>query len=124
MEAPVSAPGFKDYRDRTHDFSGVAVESRWNVNLTGSGEPERLTGSKVSAQFFGTLGVAPLHGRMFRPEEDAIGHEHEVVLSYGLWQRDFGGEASVVGTQASLNGESYDIVGVMPPSFVDPWSTN
>ncbi|MGH7654522.1 MAG: ABC transporter permease, partial [Gemmatimonadaceae bacterium] len=123
MEAPVSAPGFKDYRDRTHDFSGVSVESQWNVNLTGTGEPERLAGAKVSAQFFPTLGVTPLHGRVFRADEDAIGHEHEVVLSYGLWQRDFGGEASVIGTQASLNGEKYDVVGVMPPSFVDPWSS-
>jgi putative ABC transport system permease protein len=122
MEAPVSAPGFRDYRDRTHDFSGVAVESQWNVNLTGIGEPERLQGARVSAQFFATLGVAPLHGRVFRPDEDAMGHEHEVVLSYGLWQRDFGGESSAVGKQASLNGETYDIVGVMPPTFVDPWA--
>jgi putative ABC transport system permease protein len=122
MEAPVSAPGFKDYRDRTHDFDGVAVESQWNVNLTGTGEPERLAGSQVSAMFFPTLGVVPLHGRIFRPDEDAIGHEHEVVLGYGLWQRDFGGDASAVGKQASLNGETYDIVGVMPASFVDPWS--
>lgn len=122
MEAPVSAPGFRDYRDRTHDFDGVAVESQWNVNLTGIGEPERLAGVRVSALFFPTLGVAPLHGRVFRPDEDAMGHEHEVVLSYGLWQRDFGGEPSIVGKQASLNGETYDIVGVMPPSFVDPWN--
>jgi putative ABC transport system permease protein len=122
MEAPVSAPGFKDYRDRTHDFENVAVESQWNVNLTGTGEPERLAGSKVSAQFFATLGVTPLHGRIFRPEEDAMGHNHEAILSYGLWQRDFGGEASIVGKQASLNGEAYDIVGVMPATFVDPWN--
>ena len=121
MEAPVSAPGFKDYRDRTHDFESVAVENQWNVNLTGTGDPERLAGSKVSAQFFPTLGVAPLHGRVFRPEEDAIGHEHEAVLSYGLWQRAFGGDPSIIGKQASLNGETYDIVGVMPASFVDPW---
>ena len=85
MEAPVSAPGFKDYRDRTHDFESVAVENGWNVNLTGKGDPERLAGTKVSALFFPTLGVAPLHGRLFRPDEDAIGHEHEVILSYGLW---------------------------------------
>ncbi|HEV8410608.1 MAG TPA: ABC transporter permease [Gemmatimonadaceae bacterium] len=123
MEAPVSAPGFKDYRDRTHDFESVAVENNWNVNLTGVGEPERLQGSKVSALFFPTLAVAPLHGRVFRPDEDAIGHNHEVVLSYGLWQRDFGGELSAIGKQASFNGESYDIVGVMPPGFVDPWSS-
>jgi putative ABC transport system permease protein len=122
MEAPVSAPGFKDYRDRTHDFDGVAVESQWNVNLTGAGEPERLPGVRVSALFFPTLGVAPLHGRVFRADEDATGHDHEVVLSYGLWQRDFGGDPAVIGKQASLNGEGYDIVGVMPATFVDPWS--
>ena len=122
MEAPVSAPGFRDYRDRTHDFDGVAVESQWNVNLTGTGEPERLAGAKASAQFFSTLGVAPLHGRVFRPDEDAMGHEHEVVLSYGLWQRDFGGDESIVGKPVSLNGEKYDVVGIMPSSFVDPWS--
>ena len=122
MEAPVSAIGFRDYRDRTHDFSGVAVESQWNVNLTGNGEPERLAGSKVSALFFSTLGVPALKGRVFRPDEDAKGHDHEVVLSYGLWQRDFGGDASVVNKTTSLNGETYDIVGVMPPTFVDPWS--
>ena len=92
------------------------------MNLTGTGEPERLAGSKVSAQFFATLGVAPLHGRVFRPDEDAMGHNHEAVLSYGLWQRDFGGDAAIIGKQASLNGEAYDIVGVMPATFVDPWS--
>jgi putative ABC transport system permease protein len=122
MEAPVSAPGFKDYRDKTHDFENVAVESQWNVNLTGAGEPERLAGSKVSAQFFAALGITPLHGRLFRPDEDANGHNHEAILSYGLWQRDFGGDASIIGKQASFNGEAYDIVGVMPATFVDPWS--
>ncbi len=122
MEAPVSAPGFKDYRDRTHDFESVAVQTGWNVNLTGIGDPERLAGTKVSALWFSTLGVTPLHGRVFRPDEDALGHDHEVVLSYGLWQRDFGGEKSVVGKQASLNGETYDIIGVMPATFVDPWN--
>jgi putative ABC transport system permease protein len=122
MEAPVSAPGFKDYRDKTHDFENVAVENQWAVNLTGAGDPERLPGAKVSAQFFATLGVTPLHGRVFRPDEDEIGHEHEAILSYGLWQRDFGGDPSVVGKQASLNGETYDIVGVMPATFVDPWA--
>ncbi|MFI5246064.1 MAG: ABC transporter permease, partial [Gemmatimonadales bacterium] len=66
--------------------------------------------------------MTPLHGRVFRPEEDAKGHDHEAVLSYGLWQRDFGGDPAIVGKQASLNGEAYDIVGVMPATFVDPWS--
>ncbi|HEY5220166.1 MAG TPA: ABC transporter permease [Gemmatimonadaceae bacterium] len=122
LEASVSAPGFKDYRDRTHDFVDVAVQNPWQVNLTGVGEPERLRGQKVSAQFFSALGIAPLFGRVPRPDEDAIGHNHVVVLSYGLWKRLFGGDSSAVGKQASLNGETYDIVGVMPASFVDPWN--
>ena len=120
LEAPVSAPGFKDYRDRTHSFSGVAVEVPWNVNLTGVGEPERLRGVKVSALFFSALGVPALAGRTFRPEEDAIGNEHEIVISDGLWKRIFGGQRAALGRKVSLNNESYDIIGVMPPGFYDP----
>lgn len=121
LEAPVSAFGFQTYRDRTHDFADVAVSAGWQANLTGVGDPVRLVGGRVSGLFFPTLGVAPMLGRALRPDEDAIGHNHVVVLGYGLWQRLFGGDSSVVGRRISLNGESYDVVGVMPPSFQDPW---
>jgi putative ABC transport system permease protein len=122
LEAPVSAPGFKDYRDRTHSFDGVSVEAGWNVNLTGIGDPERLRGTKVSAQFFTTLGAAAAIGRTFRPEEDVIGSDHEIVLSDGLWKRTFGADRNVTSRKVSLNGETYDIVGVMPSEFSDPWN--
>ena len=122
LEASISAPGFKDYRDRTHSFDGVAVEVPWAVNLTGIGEPERLRGVKASAQFFSTLGVAPAKGRVLLPEEDQAGRDHEIVLSDGLWKRLFGSDAGVIDRNVSLNGESYKVVGVMPASFIDPWS--
>ena len=121
LEAPVSAPGFQTYRDRIRAFDGVAVSSPWNVNLTGTGEPERLRGVRVSAQFFATLGVAASRGRVLLPEEDQAGRNHEIVLSDGLWKRVFGGEENILDRRVSLNGESYQVVGVMPPAFFDPW---
>jgi putative ABC transport system permease protein len=122
MEAPVSAPGFKDYRDRTHSFSGVAVEAGWNVNLTGLGDPERLGGTRVSGLFFSTLGVVPAIGRVLTVDDDQAGHDHVVVLSDGLWKRLFGAKRDIVGRSVSLNGEAYQVVGIMPLGFVDPWN--
>ncbi|MGH7523671.1 MAG: ABC transporter permease [Gemmatimonadales bacterium] len=122
LEAPVSAPGFKDYRDRTHSFSSVAVETGWAVNLTGVGDPERLGGTRVSGQFFPTLGVAPALGRVLTADDDQAGHDHVVVLSDGLWKRRFGATKDVIGRSISLNGESYQVIGVMPAGFVDPWN--
>ena len=121
LHAGASAPDFKAIRDDTHNFSGVAVSTDWNVNLTGLGEPERLRGVRVSAQFFSTLGVAPALGRTFRPDEDEIGHDHAVVISDGLWKRLFGAESGVTQKQVALNGETYNIIGVMPPGFEDPF---
>jgi putative ABC transport system permease protein len=119
LQAPVSATGFRDYRDRTRVFDKVAVESGWGANLTGRGDPERLNASRVSGQFFQVFGVSPALGRTLLPEEDAPGREKVVVLSYGLWQRLFGGRPDAVGQKLTLNGEDYEIVGVMPRDFRD-----
>ena len=123
MKAPVSAPGFRDYQARAHAFESMAVETNWAANLTGVGEPVRIQGARVTGRFFGTLAVPALLGRGLLPGEDSAGHEHVVVLSYGLWQRLFGGEPGVVGRSLSLNGEPYEVVGVMPaelPRRVQP----
>ena len=117
LDASVSAGGFRDYRDRTRGFSNVAVQSGWGANLTGYGEPIRITASRVSADYFATLGIPAAHGRMFRPEEDVPGNHFVVVVSDGLWRRQFGADPGVVGRAISLNGEPYEIVGVMPPGF-------
>jgi putative ABC transport system permease protein len=124
LKAPVSVPGFRDYQQRTRSFASMAVESNWNANLTGVGDPVRLQGSRVTGRFFETMGVPALLGRTVQAGEDSAGRDHVVVLSYGLWQRMFGGQRSIVGSRLSLNGESYDVIGIMPAEFRDFFSRN
>ncbi len=124
MKAPVSAPGFVDYQHRARSIESMAVEVNWGPNLTGRGEPVRLVGARVSGRYFGTLEVPALAGRTLLPGEDSAGRDHVVVLSYGLWQRQFGGSAAVIGRSLSLNGESYEVVGVMPHGFRDVQNRN
>ncbi len=124
LEAPVSVPGFRDYREKARVFENMAVQSGWAANLTGIGEPERLTGSQVTGHFFATLGVPAYLGRTLLPDEDQAGRNHVVVLSHGLWQRLFGGERSAVSKTISLNGEPFEIVGVMPPTFRNFFGTS
>src|SRR5687768_5424596 len=118
LEAGASPPGFRDLREKTELFDGVFVMTGWGPALTGAGgEPQRLQGTRASGLMFRTLGVAPLHGRVFTPDEDEPGKERVVVLSYGFWRRQFGGDPSIVGKQIILNGEQHDVLGVMPASF-------
>src|SRR6185312_14685746 len=119
LEAPVSAPGYRDYRARTRLFSSVAVEADWRVNLTGQGDPQRLHGTRVTGDFFRTYGVAPALGRVLLPDEDAPGRNRVVVLSNGAWQRLYGGRPDVLNRTMSLDGVAYTIVGVMPRTFHD-----
>src|SRR6476661_7850918 len=123
LNAPVSVPGFLDYQ-RARSIESMAVETGWAANLTGEGEPERLQGARVTGRFFGTLAVPAARGRTLLPGEDSAGREHVAVLSYGLWQRLFGGSTGVVGRSLSLNGESYQVVGVMPRDFHDVQNRN
>ncbi len=124
LEAPVTAPGFREYRDRIRAFEYVAVQAGWNANLTGAGEPERIAANRVTSQFFAVLGVPPMLGRPFLDTEDEPGNDKVVILSHGLWNRMFGRDPAVLGRKISLNGEPYDVVGVMPASFLDPWNRN
>jgi putative ABC transport system permease protein len=117
MHAPVSARGFTRYRDDTRSFSKVAVQSGWGVNLTGIGEPERLNGQRVSADFFAAYGATAARGRTFAADEDQPGKNHEVVLTDALWKRRFGSDPDIIGKTISLNGEPYQIIGVMPADF-------
>jgi putative ABC transport system permease protein len=117
MEAPVSSHGFKDYRDKTNSFESVSVEAQFGANLTGTGDPERVPGVRVSGDWFHTLGVAPVFGRVLTRDDDQPGREHVVVLSNGIWTRLFAASPSAVGKSIELNGETYQIVGVMPVGF-------
>src|SRR5207248_5022986 len=110
LEAPVSAIGFRDYRDKTKSFDAVAVETGWRANLTGTGDPERVPASLVSGDYFRVLGVTPQLGRVFGRDEDQPGKNHVVVISDGFWKRIYGAERSVVGKTMQLNAQSYTIL--------------
>src|SRR5215475_2201820 len=120
MRFQVSAADFQDWRGQCGAFEQAAGYRYWDVNLTGVGEPERVQGYYVSANLFTLLGVEPILGRTFQPDEDKPGAPKVAVLSHGLWQRRFGADRGVIGRTALLNDESYTIIGVMPPKFEFP----
>jgi putative ABC transport system permease protein len=113
----VSAPDFVDWRAQNKVFDAMSAYTGSSYTLTGSDQPERFNGLSVSANFFQTLGVKPLLGRAFLPEEEEAGRNRVAVLSHDLWQRRFGADPNLVGKTVSLNGESYVVVGVTPDDF-------
>jgi putative ABC transport system permease protein len=115
-----AAANYIDWRDQNRVFEGMAAMTDQSFNLTGSGEPERIDGQRVSANLFPLLGVEPQLGRAFVPEEDQPGANHVVILSHGLWQRRFGSDAGIIGKSLTLNGDSHTVVGVMPPQLRFP----
>ena len=116
----VSAANYIDWKAQNDVFQDMAIFSGSSMNLTGGGKPEFVQAATVSADFFKVLGVQPMLGRTFVPGEDALGHDHEVVLTYAFWQSRFGGDRGIVGRQITLNDEPYTVVGVMGPSFTYP----
>jgi len=112
-ENPVSVPNFQDWQKQQTLFEQLAASELTTFNLTGSGEPQRIPALRITANLITTLGVAPVLGRSFLTEED----NHVALLSYGLWQRQFGGDPSLLNKTIQLNGESYAITGVMPREF-------
>jgi len=115
-----SPANYIDWRDQNHVFEAMAAMTEISFNLTGAGDPERIDGQRVSASLFLLLGVEPQLGRAFRPEEDKPDANHVVMMSYGLWQRRFGGDPGIIGKPINLNGESFTVVGVMPQGFQFP----
>jgi putative ABC transport system permease protein len=109
---------FLDWRDRNRSFDQmVAINGGVTLNVTGIGEPEALPGMMVTSQFFDILGVPPLIGRGFIPEEGNPGRDGAVVLSYSYWQRQFGGDPGVLGRKLVVNRTPSVVVGVMPREF-------
>ena len=105
------------WQERGTPFSSMAAFYDYRVSLTGEGRPEQLVAQFVHPSFFSTLGVAPILGRAFAPDEGPDGHDAVVILSHGLWQRRFGGDPGVVGTTIQVDRRPVTIVGVMPPRF-------
>jgi putative ABC transport system permease protein len=116
----VSAANFLDWQKQNHVFQHMALYSFTRYDITGAGRPEAITASPVSSDFFSVLGVQPLHGRTFLPEEDNPGKNHEVVLSYKFWQTHYASDPDVVGKSINFDGEPYAIVGVMGPKMTKP----
>jgi putative ABC transport system permease protein len=118
----VNPLNFLDWRDRTHSFDGMAAVSGLTTNLSGVGDPVALSGMQVSPNYFSILGVRPVLGRTFLPQEGTPGNEHVAILSFGLWQSRFGGDPNVLGRRIIVNSEPNIVVGVMPRSFTLPKS--
>ena len=116
----VSSPNFEDWREQNQSFAGVAAYDDRSFALTGRGEPEQLSGGIISHNTFEILGVAPMLGRAFRPEEDRADQSDVVILSHGLWERRFGADSHVVGQTIVINNRAREVVGVMPLGFKFP----
>jgi putative ABC transport system permease protein len=116
----ISYPNFTDWRNQNQVFEKIGVFNRASYNLTGVGEPERIITAQASADLFAALRANPAIGRLYSNEEDKPGGTPVVVLSYGLWQRRFGGQASILNQAITLNGKSYTVIGVMPKGFRYP----
>jgi putative ABC transport system permease protein len=119
-EISVSYPNFSDWRKLNQSFESIGVFNRNSYNLVGSGEPERILTAQASADLFTALRVQPAIGRIYTNEEDKPGGTPVVVLSYGLWQRRFGGQPGILNQQLNFNNKSYTVIGVMPQSFQYP----
>jgi len=124
----ISYSDYVDYRDGTDAFESLGAFTVFNQTLfvTGTDEGERVTAGRVSANLFPTLGVPPQLGRTFLPEEEVTGRDAVVILGHGFWQRRYGGDPAAVGSAIGLEGETVEIVGVMPAGFdfpagVDLW---
>ena len=116
----LSPPNYNDYREQNRAFASMGAFHNTSVNLVGQGEPQRLTGSALTAEVLPILGVKPLLGRSFSDADERAGTDGNVILSYGLWQRNFGGDAAVLGQRILLNGDPRVVVGVMPRDFHFP----
>jgi predicted permease len=116
-KGPLTYMNFLDWQRDTHTLSSMALYRNQDYNFTGTGEVERLSGYMISSSFFSTLGVNPVIGRTFRPEEDQLGAAPIVVLGGGFWKRRFGSAPDIIGKPIVLNGASYTIVGVIPAEF-------
>jgi putative ABC transport system permease protein len=119
----VSPPEFRDLQELNRSFSDLAAIGSGSVNLGVKGSPQRVVGASVSPSLFNMLGAQALVGRTFLAEEAQPGRDHEVVLSYGLWRRVFGGNPNVVGSTIDIDGVPTSVVGVMPAGFAYPDET-
>ncbi len=114
---PVAPANYYDWKKQSQSFKEMGAAEYWSPNMTGGDRPERVWALRLTASMFPLLGVNPMMGRAFSEAEETSGRDQVVVISYGTWQRRFGGDGNIIGRQISLDGASYQVIGVMPPSF-------
>jgi putative ABC transport system permease protein len=112
-----SYENYLDWRDQSHSFESMEATRGGAITLTGAGDPERLNVRMVTAGLFSMLGINARVGRTFLPEEDRAGGTPVALLSYGLWQRRFGGSQEIIGKAINLDAQPYTVVGVLPSGF-------
>lgn len=113
----ISPANFLDWQDQSSSFEEMAVYYDFNTNLTGDRDPEEVTAQRATPSFFSILGVEPIKGRLFTAEDAQIQGERFMVISYGLWQRRFGGDPDVIGKKVSINQIPGTVIGVLPADF-------
>jgi predicted permease len=123
FNAPAIAwPRYEVIRRESQSFASVGISAFDNFTLTGNGDPEQLNGQRIDATFLPTLGVMPALGRNFTPDEDTPNGPAVCIISHELWTTRFGGRPSLIGQTITLNGQSWEVVGVMPPHLTQPFS--
>ncbi|MEO8026435.1 MAG: ABC transporter permease [Bryobacteraceae bacterium] len=118
--AGIAPKDFEEYRKETKSFDRLAGFLFGSWNLTGDGSPSRLLGVRVTDGFFETLGVKPILGRTFMADEQREGRNDIVIFSYAFWQREFGGDKDILGRKVTMDGKTFEVVGVMPAGFQFP----
>ncbi len=113
---PVAAWHFREWRNQSRSFDGLALVRTLGFTLTSGGDPELVTAQRVSPSLFPLLGIQPSLGRTFTEDEDRPGSDHVVVLSDSLWARRFHRDPAIVGAKILLGGDPFEVVGVLPPS--------
>jgi predicted permease len=123
FENIVSAANFLDWKKQNDVFTDMAAFVSYQFTLTGENKPEEVAGELVTTNVFSVLGVQPLRGRLFLPEEDKPG-KGVALLSYGLWQERYGGDPGLVGKPITINGDRLTVVGILPANFTDDYSAS
>jgi putative ABC transport system permease protein len=119
----ISGENFLDWQKQNQVFTGMAAFESKFFNITGNHQAEEIAGERVSANLFAVLGIEPFRGRLYLPEENRQ-DKTAVILSYGLWRQRYGGDPDLIGKTISINGESYPVVGILPPTFSDDYSSS
>jgi putative ABC transport system permease protein len=115
-----SLPDFVETRQSCLTLDGMGAYANWGASLTGLGDAERFQGARVTPNSFSLMGVRAAHGRLISESDGSPASERVVVLSFGLWQRRFGGDSTIIGQKLILNSDSYIVIGVLPPEFAMP----